>query len=118
MIHRAERHLSATRPITPLTSIRGIAAWWVVVYHFREALPGGVPTAFVAFASQGYLAVDLFFVLSGFVIAFNYFDDFQEFRFSKYISFLGLRISRIYPLHFTMLLLFLSIPLAIVTFSA
>jgi peptidoglycan/LPS O-acetylase OafA/YrhL len=55
-----------------LDALRGAAAFAVLFYHFRHigiarALPAGLP----AFAS-GYLAVDLFFVLSGFVIAHAY----------------------------------------------
>lgn len=50
-----------------LDGMRGVAAIGVLVYHFKDLLP--VP-AFRA----GYLAVDIFFCLSGFVIAHAYED--------------------------------------------
>jgi peptidoglycan/LPS O-acetylase OafA/YrhL len=98
--------------IPALTAIRGLAAWWVVFFHFRELLPGndGLPSV----ASTGYLAVDLFFVLSGFVIALNYLRRFDRPGMKPYLEFLALRLARIYPLHGFMLLLFLLNPLAIV----
>jgi peptidoglycan/LPS O-acetylase OafA/YrhL len=105
------------QPIRALTSIRGIAAWWVVIYHFRDALPQGVPAAFVSFAASGYMAVDLFFELSGFVIALNYFGHFETYAPRRHLGFLGLRIARIYPLHAFMLLLFLLNPLSLKLFS-
>jgi len=97
-----------------LTGIRGIAAWWVVVYHFRDALPAATPAFLVVFIGYGYLAVDLFFVLSGYVIALNYADRLVgslSMRF--YLRFLGLRLSRIYPLHLLMLFLFTVAPIAV-----
>ena len=48
-----------------LDGIRGVAAFAVVLYHFRESL--GLP-----FFKAGYLAVDLFFCLSGFVVSYAY----------------------------------------------
>ena len=97
--------------IAALTAVRGVAAWWVVFFHFREYLPHR--EALLGFAKYGYTAVDLFFVLSGFVIALNYLPRFDPPRFKTYIHFLGLRLARIYPLHGFMLLLFLINPLAI-----
>ncbi len=49
--------------------MRGVAAVCVMLYHYGDLLPsiGGI-RAFEA----GNFAVDLFFVLSGFVIAFAY----------------------------------------------
>lgn len=103
--------------IPTLTSIRGIAAWWVVAYHFRDHVPSGSLSFLrIAFA-QGYLAVDLFFVLSGFVIFLNYADSFGRIGRDATQGFLAKRIARIYPLHLTTLLLFLLIPLAVRFFS-
>lgn len=106
------------RPIDALTSIRGLAAWWVVFYHFREALPPNLPGALDALFSRGYLAVDLFFQLSGFVIALNYASSFRSVTFAGTLRFLSLRLARIYPLHLFMMVLFLVNPLAIKLFSA
>lgn len=99
--------------LTGLTGMRGIAAWWVVLFHFREFLPAATPGWLMRWFDHGYLAVDLFFVLSGFIIAYNYLDAFPSFTWGRYLRFLGVRIARIYPLHLFMLLLFLLNPLAI-----
>lgn len=83
-----------------LTGMRGIAAWFVVLYHIRAAFPDSVPEWIVATLSKGYLAVDLFFVLSGFVMWLTYGDKFQKDGLSAAPQFLWRRIARIYPLHF------------------
>jgi peptidoglycan/LPS O-acetylase OafA/YrhL len=55
-----------------LTGIRGIAAWLVVLYHIRMSLLGIMPIPVLKVLAKGYLAVDLFFILSGFVLWYNY----------------------------------------------
>jgi peptidoglycan/LPS O-acetylase OafA/YrhL len=96
-----------------LTGLRGIAAWWVVLFHFREFLPQTLPAWIGQTCAQGYLAVDLFFILSGFIIGYNYLTDFGILTYRQYFHFLGVRLARIYPLHIVMLALFLLNPLAI-----
>jgi len=108
----------AVQPIHALTSARGIAAWMVVLFHYREALPGWVPAPILDLVAQGYLAVDLFFLLSGYVIALNYAGEFSRLSLASIRRFLILRLGRIYPLHLFMLLLFLLNPIAILLFSA
>lgn len=109
--------VSTVPQLRALTGLRGLAAWWVVLHHFREVLPGGTPGFVRAFGTAGYLAVDLFFVLSGFVIAMNYADRFAH-SFRGSLTFLGLRLARIYPLHLFMLLVFLANPIALTLFSS
>ncbi|MFL5337706.1 MAG: acyltransferase family protein, partial [Geminicoccaceae bacterium] len=91
-----------------LTSIRGIAAWWVVLFHLRLLLAPWLPSAAIALLDQGNLAVDLFFVLSGFVIALNYGDRLASGRATPtradIADFLFRRFARIYPLHLLILL--------------
>ncbi len=102
-----------------LTAIRGLAAWWVVLYHFRENFPDHVPDALLSFVNKGYLGVDLFFELSGFVIALNYYDRFdRDFSFVRYGKFLLVRLARIYPLHAFMMFAFIANPVAIWLFSS
>jgi peptidoglycan/LPS O-acetylase OafA/YrhL len=55
-----------------LDGLRGVASLLVVVFHLFEAFSGGDPTKQII--NHGYLAVDFFFLLSGFVIAYAY-DD-------------------------------------------
>ena len=109
--------MSTVRPIPALTSIRGLAAWWVVLYHFREEIPGIAGTPLLRFMAHGYLAVDLFFELSGFVIALNYARTFRSVTWADSTNFFGLRLARIYPLHIFILLVFLINPIAITLFS-
>lgn len=81
--------------IRPLTSLRFFAALWVVVYLLWPSLAvEGMP----ALAAKGYLGVELFFVLSGFILSHVYLKAFGEKRFG-YRGFLWARIARIYPLH-------------------
>ena len=110
--------LSAANPIPALTSLRGLAAWWVVVFHFREALPPQAPAFLHIFAGYGYLAVDLFFILSGFVIARSYSHYFyRSIKLENIYIFYGFRLARIYPLHFFILFLFLANPIALTIFA-
>jgi peptidoglycan/LPS O-acetylase OafA/YrhL len=55
-----------------LDGLRGVAALAVVVFHCFEVFT--FDNRFVQLMNHGYLAVDFFFLLSGFVIAFSY-DD-------------------------------------------
>ena len=86
-----------------LTSARGIAAWYVVLYHIRESAAGAIPPAGMAFLAKGYLAVDFFFILSGFVIWLNYRELIEDQRWRAVPHFLWRRLARIYPLHLLML---------------
>ncbi|AWW32259.1 acyltransferase [Echinicola strongylocentroti] len=75
-----------------LDGLRGVAAVIVVVFHFMEII---IPDFTVNFLAHGYLAVDFFFCLSGFVIAYAY-----DSRISKigWATFLKLRLIRLHPL--------------------
>lgn len=55
-----------------LDAMRGAAAIAVLLYHLRNLSAPGRPSAFEHLFASGYLAVDLFFLLSGFVIAHAY----------------------------------------------
>ncbi|TCS02515.1 acyltransferase [Caulobacter sp. BK020] len=70
---------TSTDAVTPakshyvvLDGLRGVASLMVVVFHLFEAYTGGDPQKQIV--NHGYLAVDFFFLLSGFVIAYAY-DD-------------------------------------------
>jgi peptidoglycan/LPS O-acetylase OafA/YrhL len=54
-----------------LDGLRGVAAVMVVIFHVFEA---NAPSRFGQIINHGYLAVDFFFLLSGFVIGYAY-DD-------------------------------------------
>lgn len=52
-----------------LDGLRGVAALLVILYHFGE---GFATSPVDQWMNHGYLAVDFFFVLSGFVIGYAY----------------------------------------------
>ena len=80
--------------LKPLTSLRVFAALWVVVYHYWPNLQATKPV----FVDKGVLGVDLFFVLSGFILSHVYLEKVRDGRFD-YGAFLWARLARIYPLH-------------------
>lgn len=86
-----------------LTGIRGVAAWFVVLYHIRLGLAWALPPEALAILAKGYLAVDLFFMLSGFVLWLNYSERLRAGGLGDAPAFLLRRIARIWPLHLVML---------------
>ena len=82
------------RDIRPLTSLRFFAAMWVVAFHYWPNLSSVMPPL----VAKGYLGVELFFVLSGFILCHVYLDSVADGGF-RYGSFLWARLARIYPLH-------------------
>lgn len=107
--HREKAH------VLTLDSIRGIAAVTVVIHHvilmpmFLAAFPY---KAWIdcSFFRSGWLLVDLFFVLSGIVMALSYAEtDFGRFSLS---DFMVRRLARVYPLHVVMLVALLVFRLA------
>jgi peptidoglycan/LPS O-acetylase OafA/YrhL len=69
-----ETALPAPRRYLALDGLRGVAALAVLFYHLRNLEAVGRPAQADALFASGYLAVDLFFLLSGFVIAHAYGD--------------------------------------------
>lgn len=102
--------MTQTVPIGPktqldaLTGLRGIAAWFVVFYHIRLSLITIFPDQAIAWLAKGYLAVDLFFMLSGFVLWINYAPRFAAEGRALIAPFLWKRFARIWPLHALVLL--------------
>ncbi|QCP53828.1 acyltransferase [Trinickia violacea] len=81
-----------------LEGLRGAAALLVVVFHMSLSVP------YLNAARNGYLAVDLFFVLSGFVISSAYgarLTDVAQFR-----TFMVRRFGRLWPTHVATTLLY------------
>jgi peptidoglycan/LPS O-acetylase OafA/YrhL len=87
-----------------LTGMRGVAAWFVVFYHIRLSLAAALPPEAIAVFAKGYLAVDLFFMLSGFVLWLNYSARIRTEGLKLFPRFIARRIARIWPLHAAMLL--------------
>ncbi len=102
---RATVSLLDGRRFAALDSLRGVAAIGVAAYHIH----GSGLLFNSALVRSGWLWVDFFFVLSGFVIAASYGDRLaQGFAVRRFML---LRLGRIYPLHIAMLALYLGIEL-------
>lgn len=78
-----------------LTGLRFWAALWVVLFHYWPHLQAPFTPMLV---QKGYLGVELFFILSGFILCHVYLPPTEEGRF-RYGGFLWARIARVYPLH-------------------
>ncbi len=88
------------REIRSLTGLRGVAALYVVLYHYVNFDPAYGPAWLTGFVGHGYISVDLFFVLSGFVMALSYGRLFEGgSSWNGFLVFLGRRLARIYPLY-------------------
>jgi peptidoglycan/LPS O-acetylase OafA/YrhL len=105
---------SAVSQLPSLTALRGLAALWVVLFHYTALyFPRLDMTGHSSLIGKGYLAVDLFFMLSGFVMTHVYFRAFCDSVKENYRSFLVARIARLYPLHVVVLLLFVATALLV-----
>jgi peptidoglycan/LPS O-acetylase OafA/YrhL len=95
------RHRSSE--IKALTGLRGLGAVWVFLYHLFYPNNTSID-------KYGWLAVPMFFVLSGFVLHLVHEYDFHNFpQPSTLRSFFALRFARVYPLHLFSLLFLLGI---------
>ena len=95
-----------------LTGLRGIAAYSVLIAHGLDVSfsYSGTLSVFHPLASRlAYFGMTLFFVLSGFVIFYNYADSFAErpFRYALW-DFVAARFARLYPLYALSLLMTMS----------
>ena len=75
-----------------LDGMRGVAAFAVMMMHFTNNLP-------TPLFKTAYLAVDLFFILSGFVIAHSYNEALLSGS-MKFLEFFKRRLIRLYPMFF------------------
>jgi peptidoglycan/LPS O-acetylase OafA/YrhL len=105
----SKRSLPQADFLPSLTPLRGLAALWVILYHFTwQYFPQLNSEPFTEAIAKGYLAVDLFFLLSGFVLTHVYLTSFaHKVTSDSYRAFIAARVARIYPLHVFVLALFL-----------
>lgn len=91
------------RNIASLTGIRGVAAFWVATYHSIKIfnLPD---TWWTASIDHGWAGVDLFFVLSGFILMHAHGEEFEHGSKAALQRFIRGRFVRIYPLNLVVLL--------------
>ena len=91
--------------LTNATALRGIAALLVVVFHGNEIIAPFIGTEATFWFRKLYLMVDLFFILSGFIMCYVYESFFLDSnQVNKIGVFLKARFARIYPLHFITLM--------------
>lgn len=88
---------AGTPHIKPLTSLRFFAALLVVVHHFGMLARSPVSRLFRV-ALAGYLGVNFFFLLSGFILIYSYLDQRGQMRVSRR-EFWVARFARIYPVY-------------------
>lgn len=95
--------------IRQLTALRGVAAILVVMYHFKKEFGTTINfDSYTQIFESGYLWVDFFFILSGFVMGLVYADVLVwPVTTERYREFLTKRLARIYPLHIFTFLLFI-----------
>lgn len=91
----SRRPVGASAEHKPLTGIRGVAALWVVGSHFALDFPQLMPHGLNGALACGYLGVDVFFVLSGFILACVY----PSLPPAQWPGFFAKRIARVYPLN-------------------
>ncbi len=98
---QGRRHIAGPKPLPALTGLRGVGAVLVVLYHMIYSMR-------IPILDEGYMGVDLFFILSGFIMSHVYGDRVNFISRREYLDFLKSRLARVYPLHiFTLLLLLL-----------
>ena len=91
-----------SRPdLATLTALRFVAALWVVFFHLQamqHTFLGPVYELFRPVIANGDLGVDVFFVLSGFIITYTYLDRLgPRFRWRAAADFVWARFARMWP---------------------
>lgn len=103
---------AASKPRTTILSVqvmRGLAAVAVAIFHAHVILArpeyGGF-TILPSIATKGWLGVNFFFVLSGFIIMFAHANDVG--RPDRIANYVWKRFSRVYPVYWIFLIFFLA----------
>ena len=95
------RELTAPKrsPLPALTGIRIFAAYYVVMFHTGAGYVGrhGAPDVILHLLDKGYLAVSLFFILSGFILVYTYQGKISGPE--NILRFWEARFARIYPVY-------------------
>lgn len=107
MSAHATNPMPSPRPaeIRALSGARALPPMILVLFHFCEGHGYRGAKWFDLPIGRGYLWVEFFFALSGFVLTYVYGARVKEFWDGKaFLPFLRARLSRLYPLHLAMLL--------------
>ena len=90
-------------PIPSLTGLRFVAAACVILSHALLQLvrfPSAEPSWYSSLTQASGIGMTLFFVLSGFVIHYNYAASIRQTKINGVIDFFVARFARLYPLYF------------------
>ena len=94
------QNLSARKPALPaLTGIRTLLALFILLFHFT---PAGLGPLY-PIIDNGYVFVSFFFLISGYILAYNYLDRPERLKLS---DFWVARLSRLYPVYIFALIVF------------
>ncbi len=87
-----------------LTGVRALAAYLVFLHHYTPAA-ALISQPVASLLTEGHIGVTVFYVLSGFLITYNYADHADPRSRRFWIPYLMRRAARIYPLYLFLLLL-------------
>jgi peptidoglycan/LPS O-acetylase OafA/YrhL len=104
---------SNNHPLNSLTGARFIAAIVVVLFHlqYENWAAGNQSSAIgLGWVNRGYLGVDFFFILSGFILAYAHSElSNNQGTMNDYKTFMIKRIARIYPVYIFSLILWVAL---------
>lgn len=92
--------LPRVKHLNALTGIRFFAALFVAIYHFWPV--AGLPDPVKVVVKSGFMGVSFFFMLSGFIMVYNYVPKAEGLNKAKYW---WVRVARIYPIYFIAMLI-------------
>ena len=85
--------------VPALTGVRAMAAYLVFISHYRDIFDGSLPLLLQRFFGEFHIGVSIFFVLSGFLITFRYYNKFTSLSREWFLQYLKNRVARIYPMY-------------------
>jgi len=99
-----------------IDALRGIAALAVCWFHFTQSVGDFLPEGLVKKSGElGFLGVNIFFVISGFVIPFTLMKC--SYEIGSYFRFVARRVVRLDPPYFASLILVLAVGFALMHFA-
>ncbi len=92
---------------------------WVVCYHMQDAAkvdPAFSPLRGASLLFEGFRGVDLFFLLSGFILFYVHVEDFRTLTWTRARTYAVARFWRVYPLNAVVLLMIIALACALPEF--
>jgi peptidoglycan/LPS O-acetylase OafA/YrhL len=102
IISKAKVEMNQSDRFDALTGIRCVAACMIFLYHNRKYWRDLLGHNITSFVNELHIGVSIFFVLSGFLIAYTY-RDLPIKSFKDYLYYSIKRIARIFPLYWLLL---------------